>query len=85
NKVKVSFVEFDDSVPYLDVETEIEDNMLYRNLMTVVSPKDRHVVVCLHNGITRVREIADHLGYSNHSPVSKALARIRRKAAKLLE
>jgi hypothetical protein len=39
----------------------------------------------LDNGITRVREIADRLGYANHSPVSKALARIRSKAAKLLD
>ena len=85
NKVKVSFVEFDDSIPYFDAETEVEGDMLYRNLMTVVSPKDRRVVVCLHNGITRAREIAELLGYANHSPVSKALARIRREAAKLLE
>lgn len=85
NKVKVSFVELDESIPYFDAETEVEDNMLYRSLMTVVQPKDRHVVVCLHNGITRAREIADRLGYSNHSPVSKALKRIRRKAAKLLD
>ena len=47
-KVKVSFVELDDSIPYFDAETEVEDNMLYRNLMTVVQPKDRHVVVCLN-------------------------------------
>lgn len=85
DKVKVSFVELDDSIPYFDAETEVEGNMLYRSLMPVVQPKDRHVVVCLHNGITRVREIADRLGYTNHSPVSKALARIRRKAAKLLD
>ena len=85
NKVKVSFVELDDSIPYLDAETEVDDNMLYRSLMTVVSPKDRHVVVCLHKGITHVREIADRLGYANHTPVSKALARIRRQAAKLLD
>lgn len=84
NKVKVSFIEFDDSLPHFDTETQVEANMLYRSLMTVVSPKDRHVVVCLHSGITRVREIADHLGYANHAPVSKALARIRRKAAQLL-
>jgi hypothetical protein len=84
NKVKVSFVEFDDSIPYFDTETEVEGNMLYRSLMTLVDPKDRRVVVCLHSGITRVREIADLLGYANHSPVSKALSRIRRKAAKLL-
>jgi hypothetical protein len=85
NKVKVSFVEFDDSIPYFDAEAELDGDMLYRSLMSVVDPKDRHVIVCLHSGITGVKEIADKLGYANHSPISKALIRIRRKAAKWLE
>jgi hypothetical protein len=85
NKVKVSFVEFDDSIPYFDGEAELDGNVLYRGLMSVVDPKDRHVIVCLHNGITGVGDIAEKLGYANHSPVSKALARIRKKAAKWLE
>jgi hypothetical protein len=84
NKVKVSFVEIDDSIPYFDDESQLDGDMLYRNMLSVVEPKDRRVVVCLHSGITGVKEIAAKLGYANHSPVSKALNRIRAKAAKWL-
>ncbi len=40
--------------------------------------------MCLRSGVTQVGEIAKELGYANHSPVSKKLAAIRRKAALLL-
>jgi hypothetical protein len=35
--------------------------------------------------LLRHTDIASLLGYANHSPVSKKLAAIRRKAAKLLD
>jgi hypothetical protein len=85
NKIKVSFVELDDSIPFHDAEAELVDGVLYRSLLSVVDVKDRQVVVCLHKGITGVSEIAQQLGYANHSPISKALQRIRSKAAKLLD
>lgn len=47
--------------------------------------KERQVVVLLRSGVTRVGEIASQLGYAYHSPVSKALARIRRKAANFFD
>jgi hypothetical protein len=34
--------------------------------------------------MTRATDIARELGYANHSPVSKALGRIRRKAERFL-
>jgi hypothetical protein len=40
--------------------------------------------VCLRNGTTKLGDIAASLGYANHSPISKALALIRKKAAKFL-
>ena len=38
------------------------------------------IVVLLRSGYTKLGEVASVLGYKNHSPVSKYLARIRRKA-----
>jgi hypothetical protein len=50
----------------------------------VLDLKERRVVVCLRHGITRLGDIARELGYANHSPISKTLARIRAKAARYL-
>lgn len=49
----------------------------------MLDKKERRVVVCLRSGTTEATAIAE-LGYANHSPVSKTLAKIRRKAARLL-
>lgn len=83
--MKVTFVELDDRILFLDGDAKLDGNMLCRNLMSVVDPRDRRVVVLMHKGITGAKEIAHTLGYANHSPVSKALARIRHKAARWLE
>ncbi len=84
SKVRVHFVELDDTIPVHGPESEVHENLLWQNLMAVLDPKERRVVVCLRSGITRMGEIGKRLGYANHSPVSKALARIRKKAQKLL-
>jgi len=52
--------------------------------ISVLDPKERRVVICLRNGITKMAEIGKLLGYANHSPISKALKQIRQKAAKYL-
>jgi hypothetical protein len=80
SKVKVSFVELDDTIPIHGPDSEVHDNLIWQDLMTLVDEKDRRVVVCLRNGITKRSEISTMLGYANHSPISKALARIQRKA-----
>lgn len=53
--------------------------------MAFLDQKEKRVVVLLRSGVTRVGEIAAEMGYANHSPVSKALERIRRKALRFLE
>jgi hypothetical protein len=45
-------------------------------------PRDREGVVVLRNGATTLTEVSEILGYSNHSAVSKRLARIRDQAAR---
>jgi DNA-binding CsgD family transcriptional regulator len=85
SKVSVKFVELDDTIPVVGPESEIHEDMLWQDLIAVLSPKERQVVVLLRSGYTRLASIAEELGYANHSPVSKALARIRRKADALLK
>jgi len=80
SKIKVEFVQLDDTIPVHSGKSEVIDNLLWEDMMALVDAKDRRVVVCLRNGITKVGEISRHLGYANHSPISKSLARIREQA-----
>ena len=49
--------------------------------MSLLDKKERRVTVCLRKGTVGAVDIAKELGYANHSPVSKALAKIRKKAS----
>lgn len=83
-RVKISFVELHDTIPVHGRDAEVHEDLLWGDLIAVVDPKERRIVVCLRNGVTRVGDIAKELGYANHSPVSKRLAHIRREAARYL-
>jgi len=85
SKIKVTFVELDDTQPIQGPEAEIHENLVWEDLLSLVNIKDRRIVVLLQNGYTKVGEISKTLGYANHSPVSKALARIRKIAKKYFE
>jgi hypothetical protein len=84
-KTRVVFVELDDAKPVHSPTSELHDNLLWEDFLTLLDAKERRIIVCLKSGITRVTEISKKLGYANHSPVSKALERIRKKAKKYLE
>jgi hypothetical protein len=79
-KIKVRFVELNATVPVHGPESEVHEQLIWEDFLGVLNPKEREVTVLLRSGVTRVGDIAKELGYANHSPVSKALARIRRKA-----
>ena len=81
SKVKVTFVELPDTIPVPGPETHVVGNMVHADFLTLLNPKDREIVVLLTSGMTKLTEIAEELGYANHSAVSKRLARIRRQAA----
>jgi len=85
SKAKVVFVELNDTVPVHGPCSQLEENLLWEDFIVLLDKKERKVVVCLRNGITKVGEISKILGYANHSPVSKTLARIRLKAKQYLE
>jgi hypothetical protein len=85
NKIKVTFVELDETIPVHGAQSEVHENLFWEDLCALMDAKDRRIIVCLRNGVTRVGDIAEILGYKNHSPISKRLARIRRDAKKLLD
>lgn len=79
-KVKVTFVELTDAIPVQGPETQVVDSMVYGDFLALLNPRDREVVVLLSSGVTKLTEIAQMLGYANHSAISKRLARIRQQA-----
>jgi hypothetical protein len=62
----------------------VEGDTLYRNVLAVIDPKERRVVVCLHIWITDVREIRRQARVREPESRSKWLAKIRAKASKWL-
>jgi len=86
SRCRVTLVELGNTLPVHgpDKECDPATNLLWDDLLALVEPRDRHVVLFLRHGVTRVTEIAEALGYANHSAVSKKLARIREHARRLL-
>jgi hypothetical protein len=81
SKIKVRFVELTDTLPVQGPETEVEASMLFADFLALLDKREQQVVVLLQSGFTKVGDVASILGYKNHSPISKRLARIRIKAA----
>jgi hypothetical protein len=84
-KVQVKFVELDETIPVHGPDSEVEENLLWEDLMGLCDMKERKVIVLLRKGATKIGDISKELGYANHSPVSKALSRIRKKAEEMLK
>jgi hypothetical protein len=84
SKVKVSFAELNDTIPVHDRWSELHEDLLWEDFISILDPKERRIVICLRNGITNMAEVGNLLGYANHSPISKALKLIRLKAEKYL-
>jgi hypothetical protein len=80
NKVRVRFVELTDTIPVQGPETEVEGNLVVGDFLALLDERERQIVVLLSSGYTKLGEVASILGYKTHSPVSKRLDRIRRKA-----
>jgi hypothetical protein len=84
SKVKIRFVELDGTIPVHGPESEVHENLIWEDFLSLLNKKEREIVVLIRSGFTKVGEISKLLGYANHSPVSKALARIRQKAIEYL-
>ncbi|SDY62292.1 hypothetical protein SAMN05660209_03293 [Geodermatophilus africanus] len=79
NKVAVRFVELTDSIPVQSPDSDVLGNLVTRDFLALLDEKKRQIVILLASGF-RQHEIAEQLGYANHSPVSKRLEQIRRQA-----
>jgi len=84
SKVRVTFIELNETIPIHSADTEVHDDIFWQEFIALLDQKERHVLVLLRNGLTQ-SEISKNLGYANHSPVSKAIARIRDRAKRILD
>jgi hypothetical protein len=84
NKVQVRFVELTDTIPVQSPESEVLGKLVTSDFLALLDSQQREIVVLLSSGF-RQHEIAERLGYANHTPISKKLARIRRQAETFFE
>jgi hypothetical protein len=84
NKVQVRFVELTDTIPVQSSECEALGKLVTSDFLALLDSQQREIVVLLSSGY-RQHEIAEHLGYASHSPISKKLAHIRRQAEKYFD
>lgn len=84
-KVKVTFVEVPDTTPVQGPESEVIGNLVTNDFMAMLDVRNQQIVVLLNSGVTSKTEIADILGYANHSAVSKRLANIRVAAERFFD
>lgn len=84
NKVKVRFVELTDTIPVQGPDSEVLGKLVTNDFLALLDEKQREIVVLLNSGF-RQHEIAEQMGYANHSPISKRLNQIRKQAAKYFD
>ena len=85
DKVKIRFVELTDTITVQGPETQIVDRLVLSDFLALLDPQEREVVVLLRSGTTNLTEIADIMGYRNHSPISRRLKMIRDHAARYFD
>jgi hypothetical protein len=64
--------------------SDLSGSLVTSDFLAPLDEKQGQVVVMLSNWF-RQHEIAEHLGYANHSPISKRLAQIRKQAERYFE
>ncbi|WP_049803326.1 hypothetical protein [Pseudonocardia dioxanivorans] len=79
-KVTVKLVELTDTIPVQGPESEVLGNLVTNDFLALMDARNQQIVVLLNSGMTKKTEIAEVLGYANHSAISKRLAQIRRTA-----
>ena len=63
-----------DTNPVQGPESEIIGNLVTSHLMALRDARNQQIVALLNSGVTSKTEIADILGYANHSAVSFVMA-----------
>jgi hypothetical protein len=85
SRTRVRFVELTDTFAVQGPESEVLGAVVTNDFLALLDERNRQIVVLLNSGVTKRTEIADILGYANHSPVSKRLIQIQRAAAKFFD
>ncbi|MBI5784559.1 MAG: sigma-70 family RNA polymerase sigma factor [Rhodocyclales bacterium] len=85
SRVRIKFVELSEAENIIGPESEIHERSCWQDFFAILDEKELQLVVCLTKSATNLSEAARLLGYANHAPVSKALARIRKKARDILD
>ncbi|HWB20979.1 MAG TPA: hypothetical protein VG711_11810 [Phycisphaerales bacterium] len=84
SKMKITLVESVDDCAYYDgTDTPGYDDILFRDIMAFFDAEDRRVILALRQGRTK-SGIAEQLGYSGHSAISRRAVRIERRIRQLL-
>lgn len=76
----MKFVELTDTIPVQGPESEVLGNLVTNDFLALMDARNQQIVVLLNSGMIKKTEIAEVLGYANHSAISKRLAQIRRTA-----
>ena len=79
-KITVKFVELTDTIPVQGPESEVLGHLVTSDFLAMLDARSRQIVVLLQSGMTSKTEIADVLGYANHSAISQRPVQIRRAA-----
>ena len=64
SKIKVTFVELSETVPVHGADSEVHENLLWEDFMGFLDIKEKRIVVLLRNGVTRMSDIGERLGYA---------------------
>lgn len=84
NKVQVRFVELRDTIPVQGPESQVLGQLVTNDFLALLDTRQREIVILLTSGY-RQHEIAEQLGYANHSPISKKLTQIRQQAEQFFD
>lgn len=84
-KFKLAFVELDDVTPVVGPESDIVDQMVLSDFMSVIDEKSRQIVMLVTSGQSNLSEVGRQLGYANNSAVQKRLRKLAVKAKRHLD
>lgn len=84
NKVKVRFIELTDTTPVQSSQSDLHGTLVTNDFLAMLDRQQREIVVLLASGY-RQHEIAERLGFANHSPIAKRLNKIRMQAERYFD
>lgn len=84
-KFKLAFVELDDITPIVGPESDIIDQIVLSDFMSVIDEKNRQIVMLVTSGESNLSEVGRQLGYANNSAVQKRLRKLAVQAKRHLD